>query len=304
MARRPLIAGNWKMHKTHLEGVQLTQKLAWALSREDTDAVEVVVCPPFTALRSVGTLIDGDKLPIALGAQDCHPEPQGAYTGEISAPMLAKLGVQYVIVGHSERRQYFNEDDELVNRKAKAVLGAGMRPIVCVGEVLSEREAGRTAEVVQGQVRGSLAGLGGDQVAGLVVAYEPVWAIGTGRAATADDAQETIAVIRATVADLVRQVSQPFKAMEFDFRRDMPERDARILQVTATSAGIAHGIAFWFDLVMDEEIVYSSASTTRTNHWKQAAEFFPQPMAVQPGDRFMVIAGYDNTRIFFKSAAL
>jgi triosephosphate isomerase (TIM) len=207
VARRPLIAGNWKMHKTHLEGVQLTQKLAWALSREDTDAVEVAVCPPFTALRSVGTLIDGDKLAIALGAQDCHPEPQGAYTGEVSAPMLAKLGVQYVIVGHSERRQYFHEDDELVNRKARAVLGAAMRPIVCVGEVLAEREAGRTAEVVQGQVRGSLAGLGGDQVAGLVVAYEPVWAIGTGRAATADDAQETIAVIRATVAELVGQAA-------------------------------------------------------------------------------------------------
>jgi triosephosphate isomerase len=201
LARRPLIAGNWKMHKTHLEGVQLTQKLAWALSSEDTDAVEVVVCPPFTALRSVGTLIEGDRLPIGLGAQDCHPEPQGAFTGEVSAPMLAKLGCAYVIVGHSERRQHFGETDELVNRKATAVLGAGMRPIVCVGETLEQREAGRTAAVVQGQVRGSLAGLGGEQVAGLVVAYEPVWAIGTGRAATADDAQETIALIRGTVAE-------------------------------------------------------------------------------------------------------
>jgi triosephosphate isomerase (TIM) len=202
LARRPLIAGNWKMHKTHLEGVQLTQKLAWALSSEDTDAVEVVVCPPFTALRSVGTLIEGDKLPIGLGAQDCHPEPQGAFTGEVSAPMLAKLGCAYVIVGHSERRQHFGETDELVNRKAKAVLGAGMRPIVCVGETLEQREAGQTAAVVEGQVRGSLAGLRGEQVAGLVVAYEPVWAIGTGRAATADDAQETIALVRGTVADL------------------------------------------------------------------------------------------------------
>jgi triosephosphate isomerase len=201
LARRPLIAGNWKMHKTHLEGVQLTQKLAWALSSEDTDAVEVVVCPPFTALRSVGTLIEGDRLPIGLGAQDCHPEPQGAFTGEVSAPMLAKLGCAYVIVGHSERRQHFGETDELVNRKAMAVLGAGMRPIVCVGETLEQREAGQTAAVVQGQVRGSLAGLGGEQVAGLVVAYEPVWAIGTGRAATADDAQETIALIRGTVAE-------------------------------------------------------------------------------------------------------
>jgi triosephosphate isomerase len=202
LARRPLIAGNWKMHKTHLEGVQLTQKLAWALSSEDTDAVEVVVCPPFTALRSVGTLIEGDKLPIGLGAQDCHPEPQGAFTGEVSAPMLAKLGCAYVIVGHSERRQHFGETDELVNRKAKAVLGAGMRPVVCVGETLEQREAGQTAAVVEGQVRGSLAGLPGAQVAGLVVAYEPVWAIGTGRAATADDAQETIALVRGTVADL------------------------------------------------------------------------------------------------------
>jgi triosephosphate isomerase (TIM) len=202
LARRPLIAGNWKMHKTHLEGVQLTQKLAWALSSEDTDAVEVVVCPPFTALRSVGTLIDGDKLPIGLGAQNCHPEPEGAYTGEVSAPMLAKLGVRYVIVGHSERRQQFGETDELVNRKARAVLAAGMRPIVCVGETLEQREAGQTAEVVQGQVRGSLAGLPAEQVAGLVVAYEPVWAIGTGRAATAEDAQETIALVRGTVAEL------------------------------------------------------------------------------------------------------
>jgi triosephosphate isomerase (TIM) len=202
LARRPLIAGNWKMHKTHLEGLQLTQKLAWALSREDTDAVEVVVCPPFTALRTVGTLIDGDKLPIGLGAQNCHHEPQGAFTGEVSAPMLAKLGCAYVIVGHSERRQQFAETDELVNRKARAVLGNGMQPIVCVGETLEQREAGRTAEVVQGQVRGSLAGLPGEQVAGLVVAYEPVWAIGTGRAATAEDAQETIALVRGTVAEL------------------------------------------------------------------------------------------------------
>jgi triosephosphate isomerase (TIM) len=190
------------MHKTHLEGIQLTQKLAWGLAAEDTDAVEVVVCPPFTALRAVGTLIDGDRLPLGLGAQNCHPEPEGPYTGEVSAPMLARLGCGYVIVGHSERREQFGETDELVNRKAKAVMAAGMRPIVCVGETLQQREAGRTAEVVEGQVRGSLAAIPAEQVAGLVVAYEPVWAIGTGRAATAEDAQETIALVRGVVADL------------------------------------------------------------------------------------------------------
>jgi triosephosphate isomerase (TIM) len=202
VARRPLIAGNWKMHKNHLEAVQLTQKTAWALTSDDTEAVEVVVCPPFTDLRSVGTLIEGDRLAFGLGAQDCHPEPEGPYTGEVSAPMLAKLACGYVIVGHSERRTHFGETDELVSRKAAAVLANGMTPIVCVGESLEQREAGQTAEVVQGQVRGSLAGLPAEQVAGLVVAYEPVWAIGTGRAATAEDAQETIALVRGTVAEL------------------------------------------------------------------------------------------------------
>ncbi|HKE99836.1 MAG TPA: triose-phosphate isomerase [Actinomycetes bacterium] len=204
MARRPLIAGNWKMHKTHFEAVQLTQKLAWSLEPEHTTAVEVVVCPPFTALRSVGTLIDGDKLPIGLGAQDCHPEPEGPFTGEIAAPMLAKLACGYVIVGHSERRQHFAETDDLVNRKGRAVQAGGMRPIVCVGESLEQRDAGRTAEVVQAQVRGSLPGLTGDGDE-VVVAYEPVWAIGTGRAATPDDAQETIALIRGTLAELAGQ---------------------------------------------------------------------------------------------------
>jgi len=206
-ARRPLIAGNWKMHKTHLEAVQLTQKTAWALNKDDTEAVEVVMCPPFTALRSVGTLIEGDKLPLGLGAQDCHPEPQGAFTGEIAAPMLAKLGCAYVIVGHSERRQYFAETDELVNRKARAVLANHMCPIVCVGESLEQREGGQTAAVVEGQVRGSLAGLSAEQIGGLVIAYEPVWAIGTGRAATAADAQETIALIRRTIAQLAGQLA-------------------------------------------------------------------------------------------------
>jgi len=207
VARRPLIAGNWKMHKNHLEAVQLTQKTAWALTSEDTAAVEVVVCPPFTALRSVGTLIEADRLAFGLGAQDCHPEPEGAYTGEVSAPMLAKLRCGYVIVGHSERRQYFGETDELVSRKAGAVLAGDMTPIVCVGESLEQRDAGQTGEVVQGQLRGSLAGLSSEQVGGLVVAYEPVWAIGTGRAATSGDAQETIALIRQTIAEMAGQAA-------------------------------------------------------------------------------------------------
>ncbi len=207
MARRPLIAGNWKMHKNHLEAVQLTQKTAWALTSEDTAAVEVVVCPPFTALRSVGTLIEADRLAFGLGAQDCHPEPEGAYTGEVSAPMLAKLRCGYVIVGHSERRQYFGETDELVSRKAGAVLAGDMTPIVCVGESLEQRDAGQTGEVVQGQLRGSLAGLSSEQVGGLVVAYEPVWVIGTGRAATSGDAQETIALIRQTIAEMAGQAA-------------------------------------------------------------------------------------------------
>jgi triosephosphate isomerase len=202
VARRPLIAGNWKMHKNHFEAVQLTQKISWGLTSDDTDAVETVVCPPFTALRSVGTLIDADRLAIRLGAQDCCPEPEGAYTGEVSAPMLAKLQCAYVIVGHSERRQYFGETDELVSRKARAILGNDMTPIVCVGETLEQREAGSTAEVVGRQVRGSLAGITADQVGGLVIAYEPIWAIGTGRAATSGDAQETVALVRETVAEL------------------------------------------------------------------------------------------------------
>jgi triosephosphate isomerase (TIM) len=207
VARRPLIAGNWKMHKNHLEGVQLTQKLAWALSREDTDAVEVAVCPPFTALRSVGTLIDGDKLPIALGAQDCHPEAQGAYTGEISASMLAKLGVQYVIVGHSERRQYHREKDADVCAKAVAAHRAGLTAIVCVGETREEREAGKALAVVKKQLRGSIPVDSNSH--NLVVAYEPVWAIGTGLTPTAADVAEVHAAIREELKRLVGKADAP-----------------------------------------------------------------------------------------------
>lgn len=199
--RTPLISGNWKMHHNHLEAIQVVQKLSYRLDRDDYDHVEVSVHPPFTALRSVQTLLDADRIPIALGAQNCHWEDKGAFTGEVSPAMLAKLDVTYVIVGHSERREHFGETDEQVNRKVKAVLAHGMRPIMCVGETLAEREAGQAAAKVDRQVRAGLAGLTAEQVATVVVAYEPIWAIGTGRTATPDDAQEMCARVRAVVGE-------------------------------------------------------------------------------------------------------
>jgi triosephosphate isomerase len=194
--RKPMMAGNWKMHHTHLEAIQVVQKLGFRLDSKDFDNVEVVVCPAFTALRSVQTTIDGDKLKIGLGAQNCHWESEGAYTGEVSPAMLAKLRVSYVIVGHSERRELFGETDEIVAKKLRAVLGAGMAPILCVGETLEEREAGTTDAKVQGQIESAFAKLPADDAARCVVAYEPIWAIGTGHTATPDDANTTIGVIR------------------------------------------------------------------------------------------------------------
>ncbi len=201
MARKPLIAGNWKMHATHLDAIQMTQKLHYRLDLGDYQRVEVVVCPPFTALRSVQTVIETDHMLIVLGAQDTHWEDEGAYTGEVSPLMLAKLRVRHVIVGHSERRQLFGETDEMVNRKVKAVLRHGMTPIMCVGETLEERERGETAERVSSQARLGLRGLASEQVAGLTIAYEPIWAIGTGRNASPEDAAETIGQIRAALAE-------------------------------------------------------------------------------------------------------
>ena len=205
MARKPIIAGNWKMNLNHLEAIGLVQKLHYNLRSQDYDAVDVVVCPPFTSLRSVQTLIDGDRIPMLLGAQNCHWEDRGAYTGEIAPPMLARLKCSYVIAGHSERRQYFGETDEIVNRKAKAIIANEMVPIVCVGETLDQREAGTTEEVVQTQLRGSLAGIPGDTIAALVIAYEPVWAIGTGRTASPSDASTAIGWIRRTVGEIAGQ---------------------------------------------------------------------------------------------------
>jgi triosephosphate isomerase (TIM) len=193
------------MHRDHLEAIQLVQKLAYHLEEQDYAGQEVVVCPPFIALRSVQTLLQSDKLPMALGAQNCHAEDEGAFTGEISAPMLARLDVSYVLCGHSERRALFGETDEVVNAKLRAVQRHGMRPILCVGEVLDEREAGRHVEVVVEQLRGSLAGITLADATDLVVAYEPVWAIGTGRTATPDDAQEMCAAVRSELAELFSQ---------------------------------------------------------------------------------------------------
>jgi triosephosphate isomerase len=194
--RRPLVSGNWKMNINHLETIQVVQKLAYRLAPADTARVDVSIHPPFTSLRSAQTVIDSDDLPILLGAQNCHWEMSGAYTGEVSPAMLAKLNVRYVIVGHSERRQLMGEDDLTVARKAAAVFSQSMVPIVCVGETLEEREGGRTAEVVGAQVAGSLDGLSPAQVGAMVVAYEPIWAIGTGRNASPDDAQDVCRLIR------------------------------------------------------------------------------------------------------------
>ncbi|MGH9076687.1 MAG: triose-phosphate isomerase [Acidimicrobiales bacterium] len=196
MSRKPLVSGNWKMHHTHLEAIAVVQKLGLSLADADYRRVDVSLHPSFTALRSVQTVLDADDIPIALGAQDVHWEDGGAYTGEVSPVMLAKLKVTYVIVGHSERRQLFGETDDMVARKLRAVLAAGMVPIVCVGETLDEHDAGHAAARVTSQLDAALGGLGPEAVGRLVVAYEPVWAIGTGRNATPADAQAMASVIR------------------------------------------------------------------------------------------------------------
>lgn len=200
MARKVFIAGNWKMNLNHLEAIALVQKIAFALPEKYYAKVDVTVLPPFTAIRSVQTLTDGDKLLLTYGAQDLSPYDSGAYTGDVSGPMLAKLGCSYVIVGHSERREYHCEDDELVNKKVKAALKHGIVPILCVGEKLDVREAGGHIEHTADQLIAGLKGLKAEQVRTVVVAYEPVWAIGTGRVATPADAEEVCAALRAVLA--------------------------------------------------------------------------------------------------------
>jgi len=201
-SRKPLISGNWKMHHNHFEALELVQKLTYLLTADDHAAVDVSVHPPFTDLRTVQTyfLSEKDPIPIALGAQHCHWEEKGAFTGEVAPAMLAKLDVSYVIAGHSERRELFGETDEMVRQKVAAILKAGMTPIMCCGETLDEREADFTEAKVRGQVEAGLAGLSAEQVGGLVIAYEPIWAIGTGRTASSDDAQAVCAFARGVVA--------------------------------------------------------------------------------------------------------
>ena len=201
--RTPLIAGNWKMHNTHHEAIVLVQQLGHELAEHDFDKVEVALCPAFTSLRTVQTLIDADRYSFALGAQNMYMEEKGAFTGEVSPPMLAALNVKYVILGHSERREVFGETDEGVNTKVKATFAHKMVPIICCGETESEREEGKTEEKVDRQIRAAFEGLKEEHARAAVVAYEPIWAIGTGKTATPDDAQSTIAYIRKVLADKV-----------------------------------------------------------------------------------------------------
>ncbi len=200
MSRKPLIAGNWKMNLTHLEAIGLMQKLAWSLPEKYYDKVEVVVLPPFTHIRSIQTMIDGDGLLLVHGAQDLSPHDSGAYTGDVSGVMLAKLGCRYVVVGHSERREIHGETDAEVNSKVRAAIRHGIVPILCVGEGLDVREAGGQVEHTTRQLVAALEKVQSEHVEKLVIAYEPVWAIGTGRVASAADAQEVCAALRAAVA--------------------------------------------------------------------------------------------------------
>jgi len=200
--RKPLMAGNWKMNLNHLEAIAAVQKLAFSLNERDFDAVEVAVIPSFTNLRSVQTLVQGDKLLIVYGAQDLSPHDAGAYTGDVSGAQLAKLGCSYVVIGHSERREYHGEDDALVNAKVQAAYRHGLTPILCIGEGLEVRKAGEHVPHTLAQLDGALSGLAADRARSIVMAYEPVWAIGTGEVATPEDAQEVCAAIRTRLAEL------------------------------------------------------------------------------------------------------
>ncbi|MGO2993965.1 MAG: triose-phosphate isomerase [Brachybacterium alimentarium] len=210
--RTPLMAGNWKMNLDWKQGLALVEELGDQLKTVNTDAVEVAVLPPFVDLRTVQVAVEAGKLPISYGAQDISAHESGAYTGEVSGPMLAALGATYATVGHSERRQLHGEDEQVTNAKVKAAFAAGLTPILCVGEPLEERQAGKHVEYTLAQLEGGIEGVSAEQAAKIVIAYEPVWAIGTGEVASADDAQEVCRAIREAlralhgdvVADAVR----------------------------------------------------------------------------------------------------
>ncbi len=258
-SRTPLMAGNWKMNLNHQEAVVLVQKLAWTLAdkKHDYSKVEVAVIPPYTDLRSVQTLVDGDRLLVKYGAQDVSTEDHGAYTGEISAAMLAKLGCSYVVVGHSERREHHGESDAVVNTKAHKASAAGMTPIVCVGEGLEVRQAGEHVSHTLSQVDGSLTGFTAEQVAGLVVAYEPVWAIGTGEVATPDDAQEVCAAIRGRIREVHGDAAASgvrvlyggsVKAANIAGIMDKPDVDGALVGGASLQADEFGGICRFYDM--------------------------------------------------------
>lgn len=205
MARKPIIAGNWKMNKTIGEAVVLAQEISNQYEKDWDDWCEIVVCPPFVDLKPVKTVFDFDRVPVKIGAQNVHWEDEGAYTGEISVSMLSEIGCSYCIIGHSERREMFGETNECVNRKAKALLAGRIHPIICVGESLAVRDEGTTIDFVCKQVKAAFAGLSAEEAGECVAAYEPIWAIGTGRTATPEQAEEVCAAIRATIADMFGQ---------------------------------------------------------------------------------------------------
>ncbi len=235
MTRRKLIAGNWKMNETVPEAVVLAQEISNLMERDWLEMVDVAVCPPFVDLKPVKTVLEFDRVDIALGAQNVYWEPAGAFTGEISIPMIKEIGCAYCIVGHSERRNLFGETNEDVNRKARALIEAGIAPIVCVGESLAVRDEGAYLDYVTAQVRAAFAGIDGDDARTTVVAYEPVWAIGTGRTATPEQAEEVCAAIRACLADLYDEATAA--AMRILYGGSMNEGNAALLLAEADIDG-------------------------------------------------------------------
>jgi triosephosphate isomerase len=257
--RRPLVSGNWKMHHDHLQSIRTVQDLGLRLGAADVAALDVSVHPVFTSLRSVQTVIEDRGIPVALGAQHCYHEDQGAFTGEVAPPMLTRLGVSFVIVGHSERRQFFAQTDEVVAATLRAVIRHAMTPIVCVGETEEEREDEETEARLSAQTTAALKGLPAEQVAGLVIAYEPIWAIGTGRTATAEDAQSACAHIRAVVRELAG--ADAAEALRIQYGGSVrPENAAELLGQPDVDGALVGGASL--DAATFAAIVAAAASVT------------------------------------------